>query len=511
MVEPAFWRQFASISATMIGLVFLGTFYYLESGWKSFDFFQTRMEELSINYAKLIIAYFSVTLVLSLVQNGLFPPRLQTISYLVTSLAVIVTTRSLNKQLEWFESLNNENHFIWYRGFNWIWFAIVFVLPIIFVDWGFSMPEFTLNGLLIEDEAIGWVVFGSLIFGYWTLILFLLTPFQVHKAERDKKLQENKQASLEGDSADYDSWEDDRVRLAEKNIEEELEENGLSVPSDLNIEESFKTGTTLSGDLANPRLLSKPDVDENGEASIHLLISDSWDTNTDLLDRTCILAHLVGFAARKGYRDLTGIAVNIHQRYLNPYNDVESPRLLLKVRWTGRDLGCLSTKESEAEAILDSATHYQLNPVFYPLGLGEYDFDPSDREPSEDEKFTYYQVQDKSHATAKRTEAIVVFQNGMSQDEIRSLIPEILDEVRNMDCHRNQESAKKWNGKRADVVWLFLFDESRKLSDMVGIDANDHYLGKVEWFSPELDPDHAPLEMRDPDEVLDEARIKWSS
>lgn len=110
MVEPEYWRLFSQISATMIGLVFVGTFYYLESGWKTFNFLRTQMERLSVSYAKSIIAYFSTALFLSLAQEPFFPSWFTTVAFVILFLIVCHSTLLLNNELKEFYNISHEKY-----------------------------------------------------------------------------------------------------------------------------------------------------------------------------------------------------------------------------------------------------------------------------------------------------------------------------------------------------------------------------------------------------------------
>lgn len=494
----------------MIGLVFLGTFYYLESGWKTFEFFQTDMEKLSINYAKIIIAYFSATLVLSLSQNPFFPPTLSTIGLLIVSIGVIVSTISLNKQLDSFQVMTNNVTYLWNKWFNWVWFSVVFILPLALVHWNRTLSIPTTTDLIIGGPTIGWIVFGSLIFGYWNLILFLLTPFQVHKLERDKPWKENKEEALQGKSPSNNTWSEDRIDLAEERIKSNLKENNITHSPDFEIDETYKTDAEISGDLATPRLFLQPSVDGNGEASIDILLPDDWMSDKDLLDRSSIVAHYTGLIARNAYRDLTGIVVRVHRWYLVPWDDSRSRIMLLKIRWRGLHLNSLTAIETDPETILESSAEYLLNPILYPMGLREYDFDPADKEPKNGEDYSIYAVEDQSTAVAKRYQVKVVLRDDLSKDQIRQLIPDLLQEIRKIDFYRSNNMEEKWKGKKADVIWLFMFDEARGPSEMIGIDLLDHYIGKAEWYDSALDSRFTPSEMSDPDDTINGIRIKWS-
>ena len=51
MIGPEFWQLLVTISAAMIGLVFLGTIYNLDSGWEEYEFYRREMESLTVHGA----------------------------------------------------------------------------------------------------------------------------------------------------------------------------------------------------------------------------------------------------------------------------------------------------------------------------------------------------------------------------------------------------------------------------------------------------------------------------
>ncbi len=188
MIDPEFWRLLATISATMIGLVFLGTIYYLESGWEEYDVYRHEMEALSVRGAQLIIAYFSTVLVLSLLQEPFLPEVVTTVAFVVLAVAVIIGTRSANDALrtyeqaapsEWDSLLLQSS-----RIASWVAFILVFVAPP--VIWHATRPFDSMAELLTLPElSIAWIAILALLFGYWNLVQFLLLPYEISKQERE--------------------------------------------------------------------------------------------------------------------------------------------------------------------------------------------------------------------------------------------------------------------------------------------------------------------------------------
>lgn len=359
MIEADFWRFCATISATMIGLVFVGTFYYLESGWESFRFVQGELEELSVDFAKLIIAYFSTTLLLSIAQEPFLPTYVQLISFVALAIATGVATMSLSNDLEYFHSLSYETSIRWGKIGNWLYFAVVFVIPFSIHLWGHRS---TFTSSLIRyprGEAAAWVVLLALVLGYWYLIQFLLLPYQSHKRERDIAERMNKKDVRSGETPSNETWDDDQMQFAKDRITSGLNDEGLV----------YQPGDYLSGELDEPILHFAPQVSDLGEAMIHVQITDDWTDDKQLLDYSCLFAQNVGSVALDSHRDLTGVEVRIWRRQLLPEKEHPDDFLVLKLRWEHHDLNALETFESDATKIRKSVSDILFNTNLFPRGL----------------------------------------------------------------------------------------------------------------------------------------------
>jgi len=172
----------------MIGLVFLGTMYYLESGGREYDRFRNQMEAITVRGAHLIIAYFSTVLVLSLLQEPFVSRELTLLAFIVLAAGVILITRSTNDALRSFETASptgwNSVLLTSSRVLNWVAFAVVFLLPPI-VFRSTEAVGSVLNHLFLPDLSVAWIVLLALLFGYWNLVQFLLLPYEVREMERE--------------------------------------------------------------------------------------------------------------------------------------------------------------------------------------------------------------------------------------------------------------------------------------------------------------------------------------
>ena len=359
MVDAEFWRFSATISATMIGLVFVGTFYYLDSGWESFKYFQGELEALSMKFARLIIAYFSTVLLVSIVQEPFFPRYVPLIAFLGLAIATGAATKSVSDELEGFYDLSNNSRIRGGNIGNWIWFLIVFIVPLSVYLWN-QRPDL-LSAVLtypVGASAV-WVVFLALILGYWYLLQLLFLPYQTHKRERDISERENKQDVRKGKTPTNQTWDDDQVQLARKRVMDGLQDEGLTYQAD----------KLLSGELDEPALHSHPRVTDLGDAMVHVQIPDDWASDLQLLNKSCVLAQNVGVVALDSHYDLTGVEVRIWRRQLLPEKERPDDLLILKLRWEHNDLDALDDCMTNPEEIRESASEILYNTGLFPKEL----------------------------------------------------------------------------------------------------------------------------------------------
>lgn len=340
----------------MIGLVFTGTFFYLDGGWESFKFMQGKMESLSVNYAKVIIAYFSVVLILSLSQEPFFPESLSTAVFLALFVVVESALRSLSSSLNWSYSLNNDPSIWRSKIFMWVSFAIPFlVLPVLYVYYETPALSFTLPSFP-DGIYAAWIVFFSMIFGYVYLIQFLLVPFVVHKHERDESSRLNKMDAQKGDPPSQDTWDKDRRLYARNILRDSLADHGISV--------EYKD---VSSSLISKPLLSRPmNVSELGDAMIHIQIQDEWSSDKELLNHSSEVAYDVASLAYQSYPDLAGVEVRIWRKYQLPERDTLSEDLILKLRWDGLDMNELSKRSLSPEKIRKSSSDILFSEGLFP-------------------------------------------------------------------------------------------------------------------------------------------------
>jgi hypothetical protein len=172
----------------MIGLVFLGAMYYLESGWEEVQFYRRETESMTIHGAQLIIAYFSTVLVLSLLQEPFLPGWGTTLAFGTLAAGVIVITRSFNGALRCFEKASSGERdsvlFKWSQVLSWVAFVIVFLAPPVILR-ATQPAASAVTSLYLADGSVAWIVLLALLIGYWNLVQYLLFPYEVREMERN--------------------------------------------------------------------------------------------------------------------------------------------------------------------------------------------------------------------------------------------------------------------------------------------------------------------------------------
>ena len=170
----------------MIGLVFVGTIYHLESGWRAYEYYEREMEALTVYATQLIIAYFSTVLFLALLQEPFLPGGVTTLAYVTLAGLVVLITRPVNAALRSLEQLSPSDREARTvrisRVSNWIAFVLVFVVPPVAMR---ALGASTGSVLSFSDTSIAWTALLALLFGYWNLVQFLLLPYEMRRQQRD--------------------------------------------------------------------------------------------------------------------------------------------------------------------------------------------------------------------------------------------------------------------------------------------------------------------------------------
>ena len=128
----------------------------------------------------------------------------------------------------------------------------------------------------------------------------------------------------------------------------------------------------------------------------------------------------------------------------------------------------------------------------------------TDLEAEELSEFNYTVLKQKEvgHAGAKRYSARVLVDRTYTKEQIKSIIKEITEELKDSMYYRNQKSKEYWGDTKAHVIWLYIaFD----LEDV----ETANWVCRTSWISDELDEDMSPIELNGNDEI-DDIAIKWN-
>ncbi|MXZ02166.1 MAG: DUF4365 domain-containing protein, partial [Chloroflexi bacterium] len=109
---------------------------------------------------------------------------------------------------------------------------------------------------------------------------------------------------------------------------------------------------------------------------------------------------------------------------------------------------------------------------------------------------------DVSHAGAKRYSIKAVLNEVLSKAEVASVIRQLTDDGKRSQYYRNQLVEARWGESEADVVWTFVYPT---ITDF----ANNNYLCRGEWISPNLSEQFRPIPMHG-EYVGNDVVIDWN-
>ncbi len=116
--------------------------------------------------------------------------------------------------------------------------------------------------------------------------------------------------------------------------------------------------------------------------------------------------------------------------------------------------------------------------------------------------YTILRLDDISHASAKRYRANILVDRAASREEIKAIICTATAQLRECEEHRSCQVARRWAGRPAHVVALFIY---RTLDDMV----TANWVCASMWIGEHLPAEYRPLGLPW-DEEVDGIGIYWS-
>ena len=116
--------------------------------------------------------------------------------------------------------------------------------------------------------------------------------------------------------------------------------------------------------------------------------------------------------------------------------------------------------------------------------------------------YTILSFKDVSHAGAKRYSANVLLSREFAKPDIKGIIRKITTAIKSRDYYRNNQSKLHWQGKDAQVVWLFLY---LSLEDV----SSANWICRTQWISKHLSAESSPIRV-DGENIGDGIIIDWN-
>lgn len=122
--------------------------------------------------------------------------------------------------------------------------------------------------------------------------------------------------------------------------------------------------------------------------------------------------------------------------------------------------------------------------------------------PESGNRYHVLQIEDVSHGTAKRYSADLLVNETLDKHEIRQIVRAETEILKVKEIYRNEQTESRWRGKRAHVVWLFLFSSREDFADY-------NPFCRSQWIDDELSSRSSPTRLKG-DDAIDNIVIDWS-
>ncbi|WP_293156145.1 MULTISPECIES: DUF4365 domain-containing protein [unclassified Microcoleus] len=113
--------------------------------------------------------------------------------------------------------------------------------------------------------------------------------------------------------------------------------------------------------------------------------------------------------------------------------------------------------------------------------------------------YTILSFQDVSHRGAKRYSANILLSKEYAKPDMIEIARKITAELKSREYYRNNEVKLLWQGKEAQVIWLFLY---LSLEDV----SSANWICRTQWISKNLSPKFSPIKL-DGEQIDDEMVI----
>lgn len=116
--------------------------------------------------------------------------------------------------------------------------------------------------------------------------------------------------------------------------------------------------------------------------------------------------------------------------------------------------------------------------------------------------YTILSLWDGSHGGAKRYSANILLAKEYAKPDIVEISKQITAELKAREYYRNKQVKMHWEGKEAQVIWLFLY---LSLDDVSSI----NWICRTQWISKQLPSIFSPIKL-DGESIDDETVIDWN-
>jgi len=118
-------------------------------------------------------------------------------------------------------------------------------------------------------------------------------------------------------------------------------------------------------------------------------------------------------------------------------------------------------------------------------------------------------LEEKHTGKAKRLAAFLLVNKDTSKVELKSVIISANNKIKKFDYYSNPRQESRYQGKIADVVWLYIFNERKHRRHLYESDNLDYFVCRTQWINPMSSP-RPPLIPLSGAEIVEDVEIKWN-
>lgn len=290
LTDP-FFLTAAEISATLIGLLFVGIYYFLETGLGRLEYTREDIEPFIRSMSKLILLLFSLALAISVGLVVLTDPWMR---FLFIGVGIYLLVAAIRFALQYWKLktlFGRRFPSLGYLVSVGLWFVAILGLP------------WFLGGWTPGREHYGWSLLLSGLLGFMQTGALLLESFDISHQEEAAKLAQLQLDEQTGKQSKEVTWTTARRQGFEKRL--------------LNAYRGGKPfRITHSGSQIQADFELRPNVTETGRAVIHANVTPILVTNSAKpLDTSLVLAYQIAERAIRAAPGLTYVDVRLWQDF----------------------------------------------------------------------------------------------------------------------------------------------------------------------------------------------------